>query len=415
MTNRKCKNWLKTLATYVEETESPRIFWLWSGIFTIASALQRKTWISFGLENLYPNFYVMIVAEPGECRKGAPTSLAKKFLIDIESPVFADSPTKRAMTKAMHKLSRIHTFRYKGDILTQCPIALISKEMSSFLAVDPKSMIEVLTDLFDSHDEWKYETSGEGKDILYGVCVGCLFASTPSWIAANLPEEAIGGGFTSRFVVVHAKTKYKWLSLPPTPDTSIYKDLLHDLNKIRNLIGEFTWEEGALETYDKWYNTIETKTNELTDKRLRGYFSRIHIMVLKLSMVLQVAQSDELLITSDNILAAITILEEALATASDAFGAHGRSTTSVAVHDILRQLRQMGSTTFAQLLTINVKDTNRKELTEIIETVEAMGVIKVTRVHRNELTQIDKILWIGAIEKGSGGKARIKKDTTPNH
>ena len=410
MSNRRCKNWLKTLASYVEETESPRIFWLWSGIFTIACTLQRRTWIPFGLENLYPNLYVMITAEPGECRKGAPVALSKKFLIDVGSPVFADSPTKRAMTKAMHKLSETNAFRYGTDLLTQCPIALISKEMSSFLAVDPKSMIEILTDLFDAHDEWKYETSGEGKDILYGVCVSCLFASTPSWIAANLPEEAIGGGFTSRFIVINAKYKYKWLSLPPTPDIRIYRDLLHDLNEIKKLKGEFKWEEGAWEVYDKWYNTIEKKTNELPDKRLRGYFSRMHIMVLKLAMVLQVAECDELIITTYNIESAITILEEALSTASEAFGAHGRSLTSTGVHDILRQLRQMGETTFSQLLTINVKDTNRRELTEIMETIEAMGVVKLTRVYRDDIQHINTITWHGGADKGSGGKARKKKE-----
>ncbi|MCP3684349.1 MAG: DUF3987 domain-containing protein, partial [bacterium] len=193
---RRCKNWLKSLASYVEETESPRNFWLWSGIFTLGASVQRKIWFPFGLDNLYPNLYLMIVAEPGVCRKGAPVGLAKKMLYDIESPVFADSPTKRAMTKAMHELSRTSHFTYQDKQKAQCPLALISKELSSFLAVDPKAMIEILTDLFDSHDEWKYETSGEGHDSLFGLCVSCLFASTPSWIAANLPEEAIGGGFT---------------------------------------------------------------------------------------------------------------------------------------------------------------------------------------------------------------------------
>jgi hypothetical protein len=56
----------------------------------------------------------------------------------------------------------------------QCPVALISKELSSFMAVNPKEMIEVLTDLFDSHDVWEYKTSEKGTDKLYGVCVNCL-------------------------------------------------------------------------------------------------------------------------------------------------------------------------------------------------------------------------------------------------
>src|SRR3990172_7573375 len=33
---RQCDNWLISLMDYVEETEAPRVFWLWAGISTIA-------------------------------------------------------------------------------------------------------------------------------------------------------------------------------------------------------------------------------------------------------------------------------------------------------------------------------------------------------------------------------------------
>jgi hypothetical protein len=71
---RKFPSWLQALSLYAEETEAPRQFWTWAGISTIASALQRKVWLPFGFEKLYPNLYVILVGPPAS-RKAAPISL----------------------------------------------------------------------------------------------------------------------------------------------------------------------------------------------------------------------------------------------------------------------------------------------------------------------------------------------------
>ena len=80
---RQCENWLITLMDYVEETEAPRVFWLWSGLSTIASALQRKVWIPFGMETLYPNMYIMLVADPGDVDVSIPAALDNRLLESI--------------------------------------------------------------------------------------------------------------------------------------------------------------------------------------------------------------------------------------------------------------------------------------------------------------------------------------------
>ena len=77
--SRLCSDWIKTLGQYVEHTESPRQFWIWAGISTIASALQRKVWLPFGMETIYPCLYIMLVAHPGECRKGPPIAFSRKI------------------------------------------------------------------------------------------------------------------------------------------------------------------------------------------------------------------------------------------------------------------------------------------------------------------------------------------------
>lgn len=402
---RKTSNWLAALTEYVEETESPRTFWLWAGLFCLSSALQRRTWLKFGMDNLYPNLYIMIIAPPGRCRKGAPVGFAKRILSHegIKVPVFVDSPTKRALTKMLAELGGTSMFYWKDPegkqhMLTQSPLALVSKELSSFLATDAKSMIEILTELFDSHDEWEYKTSEKGTDKIYGVCINCIFASTPSWIAANLPEESVGGGFTSRFVVVPAFEKYKSVPIPKEGDSELFAALVADLAHISHLVGEFKWSPEALAFYEAWYMTIEPKVKATHDERMHGYLERMHIIAIKVSMCLSVNENDNLIINLTNIRQAIALVEEVLSNAPKAFGALGRSLTALLTDEVRRQLRVLKTTSFKQLMQMNYHNTNRSELKEVIRTLEDMGQIKVEREYHDS-HEIMTIHWIPKKER----------------
>ena len=380
---RQLNNWLHALAHYVEETESPRNFWAWSGIFCIAAAMQRKTWLPYGMNPLYPNLYIMIVAPPGRCRKGSPVGLAKKFLEDkgIQIPVFVDSPTKRALTKHLDELGGSCVFHIrdpKGQRLpkAQSPLALVSKELSSFLAVDAKGMIEILTDLYDNHEVWEYKTSEKGTDKLYGPILNCLFASTPTWIANNLPDEAIGGGFTSRFLIVAGTEKYKFVPRPPIPDQKLYNQLISDLGQISHLVGEFSWGVGSEDLFDSWYQTIEGKVKKTHDERLHAYLERIHIIALKTAMCLHVAYSNELVIEETDLKRAIALCEQVLDEAPIAFGGLGRSPTAVATQDIIKQLRVLRKVSWGELFRLNYHNVKKSDFNEILEGLVGMGYIR---------------------------------------
>jgi len=372
---RKLDNWLNGLQEYVEDTEAPRDFWLWGGIFTLCTTLQRRVWLPYGLEPIFPNIYVLLVAPPGKCRKAGPPSLAKKMLIKAGIPVSIDSFSKRDFTKELAELYKTEHFTYDGEMKPQTPIGLVSKEMSSLLAVDPKGMIEVLTDLFDSHDEWEYGTSGQGHDKLYGVCVSCFIATTPVWFAANLPQEAIGGGFTSRFVIITGYDKYKRVPIPSIPDEGLYNKLLSDLSVIALLTGEFKWTKNSRDFFKSWYKTLDDKVNETKDDRLHSFIERMHVMALKVSMAIHVSYSNELVIKLSDIEGATALLETVLQTAGDALGGHGRSITSVDIELIMRQIKHRTVVTFQELLSINYRNTNKGELETVLETIVGMGAV----------------------------------------
>jgi len=390
MSKRKLSNWLKGLAEYVEDTEAPRNFWFWGGIYTICSALQRKVWLPYGLENLYPNIYLLIVAPPGR-RKGAPPALSKRLLEDIHIPVAVDSSSKRALTKELAEAVKTEQFTYKGKPRPMAALSIVSKEMSSLLAVDPKGLIEVLTDLFDSHDVWKYKTSGQGQDFLYNVCVNCFIVTTPTWLMRNLPEEAIGGGYTARQIVIAGGDRYKDVPIPPQPDDLIYKALKEDLNRIAHLVGEFVWQPEAREFFKNWYHTLPKLSRSIKDERVVNFIERVHIMAIKVSMALRVSYSDELIITTSDIGQATELLAGVIAGIPTAFGGHGASRLGPDTHRIMSQIKLLKNTTFKELLGMNWRNLNKTDLTEVLETIEGMGRIK-SKFHTE--IQDYKIAWV---------------------
>jgi len=390
--SRLCDNWLFTLREYIEDTESPRDFWAWSGLFILGSTLQRRVWLPFGMETIYPNLFIMFVAPPGWSRKGAPVGFAKKILEDIQIPVGIDSPTKRHLTKRLAMLSETEHYYYEGFQKGQAPLALVSKELSSFLAVDPKNMIEGITDLYDSHDKWDYGTSGKGEDILRNLCISCLFATTPDWIARNLPEEAIGGGFTSRFILVSGLDKYKEVPYPPIPNPDIYLKLKKDLEGISHLVGPFEWGKGALDFYKDWYMTIRPWAESFNDERLFNNFSRVHVQAIKTAMSVHIAKSDTLIIERKDMEEAIGLMQQVYSTAGSVFAAHGRSPLAMIIEKVIKQVKTFGTIDTGRLLSFNYHDATMKMLMEVCENLAAMKMVKIEFCEKTKHTFIT---WLG--------------------
>ena len=371
---RKISNWLEGLSEYIEDTEAPRAYWLWGGIFTICAALQRRVWIPHGLENVYPNLYLLIVAKPGE-RKGGPPTLSKKLLEAVQVPVAVDSSSKRALTEELAEVSKTEQFLWKAKPIPMATLAVISKEMSSLLAVDPKGIIEVLTDLYDSHDVWKYKTSGKGEDFLYNVCVSCFIVTTPTWLVNNLPDEAIGGGYTSRHVIVAGGQRHKLVPFPPKPNKKLLKMLVEDLRKITTLVGEFELHPEARKLYKDWYSLIPQKQRLVKDDRIHGYLNRMHVIALKVSMALRVAYSNDLIVSPDDMGQSLDLINESIESSSLALGGHGRSKLGPDTDMVINQVKGFGTIPFKELMSLNYRNLSKTDLESVLETIESMGKI----------------------------------------
>jgi len=377
MSERRCENWLKTLGQVVDRTEAPAHYWLWSGLFTLGAAMERKVWVPYGLDDIYPNHYIILVSPPGKCRKGGPIALSKRFLEKVQCTVSKDSTSKQALCNELAASFAQVVLPEMGTV-QQSPMAVISKEFSSLLSVDPKQMIEFLTDIYDSHDVWEYRVLSREPEKLYGPCVGLFAATTPTYMANNLPYEAFGAGFFSRVVFIIGTEKKQRIPRPMLDEEERYlmKDLVHDLGIIRHLRGPFQWEDKAGEYFDAWYNELDVKYAEIKDERFHGFIERAHISVLKTAMCIRVSYSDDLTFTVNDIGQAIEEVNSIFPTLSMAFGAMGRSERSQDIQDVMNQLKVVSPISFSQLLGDNWMNMTSPALREVIDVLQKRKMIR---------------------------------------
>jgi len=374
---RRLPNWLAALEELTQNTETPAHFWMWSGVYTLSSAMQRKVWLDYGFEKVLPNLYIFLVATPGRCRKAAAISLSKKMLVEIKCHVGVDSSTKPSFTQELSRCTGIEQMP-DGEFMTHSSMALVSKELSS-LMIDLRNMVDCLTDIYDyHHPTWEYKTKGAGKDEIYGPCVSVFAATTPSWMANNLPYEAIGDGFASRIVMVTGDAKRTRVPRPElsAAQRALYRDLVHDLGVVNLLKGPFQWSEEAKRVFDAWYEGIDAYYEKIEDERFHGFLERMHVVVLKVCMALRVSSSDDLTLVGSDMSSAIELVEDVLPSLPEAFGPLGRSAQAPDVQRVMDQFRKKRKMTKEELYRRNWRHCSDRVLGEVLATLVGMGFIK---------------------------------------
>ena len=130
-----------------------------------------------------------------------------------------------------------------------------------FLGQGDIAYLSNLTDWYDSKDDWEYETVGRGKDTLQGLCLNLMGGTAPDWIQSMIPQEALGGGFTSRIIFIVEEVKRKIIPkyIPTQAEKDLQEVLQRDIDRISQLAGEVTFTEEAEKLYIDWYVEQDTQ------------------------------------------------------------------------------------------------------------------------------------------------------------
>ena len=364
-------NFLEAYLQYTNKQESPEDYHRWTAFSIIGSALARKCWLHRGYYTLFPNTYIILVGESAWCRKTTAAEIGLKILARTNKvDILYEKITNAYLCK---HLANAGIKSPTGD----SSVVIYAPELANCLGKDAyqSGLISNLTSAYTCPENLENRTKTSGIDVIRNVCINFLGATTMEWMSQNLPGDAVEGGFTGRVVFVVKdipKHREAWPEL--TKEEMTMKDMLiSDLTKITSLKGEFKFTPEAKEIFKKWYDTAI----EPEDVRLRPYYGRKGDHVLKVSMILSVCESSNLIVEARHIQSSLDNFEKIEEKMPHAFRGVAFSKTSKDCDRILRQIEKMGGEVqHSVLLKKNYHYVNSKEFEEVMKTLIDSDTVK---------------------------------------
>lgn len=376
---RNCKvSWIDSYLEYTKEQESPRAFHFWVSMAILSSMVRRNVVIPRVMYKTYPNLFIILVAGSAKCRKSVALSLGDNILKATEEPpmIFSQKITPEALIGALQESTDAQTKVSYGLIL--------ASELSVFLGGDAikNGMIPILTDLYDSKDNWEYKTRVRGTEKIPHVTISMLGASTMDWIKTSIPMEAIGGGFTSRVIFVFEDTPSKLIlfSDGKIDNIELRGDLIHDLNNIGKIKGSVVFSPEAKKVSLEWY---EIEATNIRDPKVDGYFGRKHDTMFKVATLLSIAESDTLIIEERHITKALYMLEQNEILLTPTLEAVASSIGGENTNKLLQIIKRFSPIQHSNLLQKCWRYASAEEAGGMINTLLESGEIEMSLDNRN--------------------------------
>lgn len=278
--------------TFIEEYlrhtsiyESPTSFWKWSSYATVSAILRDHCYLRQGDSSLYPNIYILLLAESGGHRKGRPVELSETLVNKINNTKVISG---RASVQAiLDELARAETDKVTGKILKVGSAIFYAPELAAGIVSDPEAL-KILTDIYD------YKANPYKSRLRTGPCfnleriVFSMFgASNEDMLRDLFDSAAVKGGLLARtFLVVpnEFRPSNSLLDIDPQERKDSLNKVLTELIKISELKGEFIFTQEAKDEYKSWYGDF--RQSYAARKEASGVVGRIHTSIIKLAMVL---------------------------------------------------------------------------------------------------------------------------------
>jgi hypothetical protein len=386
---RKTKNFITAYEEFTKSHEGPALFHTWTSLFMLAAAVRRKVWFDQVHFKIYPNLYIVFISPPGRGKKSSSAEIGIDILKELgDIRLSSESVTREALIKDLAGSSSTY-MTPEGIPVTHCSLSIFSSEWSVFLGhknSGNEPMIALLTDLFGCPNRWTYRTKLSGTDTLENVFLNKLACTTFDYLASSLPMDAIGGGLTSRVIfVVEFKKRQKaplLEDLVRPEDIALREFLKQDLEHVSLIQGKMTFSPEAKQMYIDWYNSLDEDNPPIKDERFFGYFERKPTHVIKVAMLMSIAESDSRIIEVHHLAEALNLFTRTEKNMPHAFGGRGRSALAVDLERILLQIVQhwkaYPNTPIPKRIIArnNYRNCDPDSLRKILEQLELMGEIQ---------------------------------------
>lgn len=397
---RRFRDWINAYLQYTEETEAPRMFRTWTAISTVASALQRKCFIDWGPElTWYPNLYVVLVAPSGR-RKGVAMKPSRRLIDDVGIKIAAEAVTREMLIRELSGTTTFKVDMETGKTITHSSLTVHSQELTVFLGYNNQQLMADLCDWFDCGNRWVYRTKTQGEDDIIGVWLNLLGATTPTLIKESLPQDAIGGGLTSRIIFVYESTKGRSIARPRITEAllDLRESLKVELEKIASMHGEFEPSEEFCQMWEEWYLYQESNP-PFNEERLEPYLTRRPMHLMKLAMISNASRTDAMVLEAEDFDRARALLEATEVKMPLVFKGFGKSDLSGIIGRVSAYLAIRGGATKSELMQIFLDDADSTTLDRVITTLTVAKFIRTERIPQTSEIKID---YIGPQEPKEG-------------
>lgn len=307
-------NFLKKYVSILEGTEVPPRFSIWCGISAISAMLERRIWLDMGVYYIFPNMFIILVAESGRARKSTAVKATKTLLyaVDPGPKLIAQKITPEALISSLRLVRKGD----KGENMQQtCGGVIIADELMTL--INKKSyeagLASLLIPFYDCENKFTYETKSRGTETVDRAHLSLLGASTVNSIRESLPSSAIGDGFTSRIMFIYTD------DIPPpvawteysAEKTRTQEELVRYLEGLASLKGKVSFTPEAKAFYIEEYERFHKNSDFYNNPLLGAYASRRHTHHLKLAMCMMVSEDPDVILEVKHLEGAKQIIEEA--------------------------------------------------------------------------------------------------------
>jgi hypothetical protein len=280
-------NFVSLFCEYTEHFESPSSFWRWSAYGAVAASLRFNCYIKWGTSKLYPNLYILLLADSAAYRKDAGPELVEDLLRDNgHTKVISGRASWQGI---VDELSQDKPIKKGGMPVRGGGGIIIATEFTAAFVEDP-SLIKMMTESYGYKEEFEYILrSGTVK--IKNRCLSLLGGSNETLLRDLYGTQATYGGLLRRTCLIKPDKKRPPNALTEDDDQlSPAKRivLLDKLKIIQNLKGEFTYTDEAKSYYKSWYNDLYNSYDDLGDRT--GFIQGLHTLTIKLAMTLSATE-----------------------------------------------------------------------------------------------------------------------------
>jgi hypothetical protein len=305
--------WIDSYVAYASAISpmTPRLFHESAALWLASVAIARRLVVRMHFGDVYPNLYILWIAQTTLFRKTTALSVAQELAFHVFPHLLA--PQESTPEALVSDLAGKEPFG-----LEQVPPAeqeewrrsrnfagqrgLLVDEFSGFLAAAAKDynagLLELLLKLYDCTPRYKRITRSQGVAVIYNAYLSLLACSTPRALAPHISEQQLWDkGFWPRFALLtpeHERPEWK-----EPRDAQRPASLEHHLRRLYSRLPQADWPARpepvdvaiAPEALAAWQSYNRATSYDLLldgslDERMYGLYGRLPTQALKVATIL---------------------------------------------------------------------------------------------------------------------------------